>query len=200
MLWVLPVCTDAVAGFIAMATGGGVVIVIVATAVLVTSATDLAVSVTVAGVGTLAGAVNVIAAPDALDAADSVPQAAAVHPEPLSAHVTPLFWASFCTVAVMLWVLPVCTEALVGDTETAIVVAPAITVTCAVSITVDCACEIAAMVIAAGEGTAAGAVYVPFASMVPCVVSPPATPFTCHVTAVLGVFATAAVNFSVVET
>ena len=100
----------------------------------------------------------------------------------------------------MLWVLPVCTEALVGDTETAIVVAPAITVTCAVSITVDCACEIAVMVIVAGEGIAAGAVYVPFASMVPCVVSPPATPFTCHVTAVLGVFATAAVNFSVVET
>jgi len=53
--------------------------------------TDLAVSVTVAGDGTLGGAVYVIASPDALEVAESVPQAEPVQPDPLNVHVTPLF-------------------------------------------------------------------------------------------------------------
>ena len=65
--------------------------VIVATAVLLTSATDLAVSVTAAGAGTAAGAVYVMAAPDALEVAESVPQIAPVQPAPVNVHVTPLF-------------------------------------------------------------------------------------------------------------
>jgi hypothetical protein len=73
-------------------------------------------------------------------------------------------------------------------------------IACAVAILLGCACEIAAMVTAAGEGTAAGAVYKPVASIVPCVGSPPVIPFTCHVTAVLELLATEAVNFFVPET
>jgi hypothetical protein len=74
--------------------------VIVADALRVASATELAFSVTVAGDGAEAGAVYVIAAPEALVVADSVPQAAPVHPVPLSVQLTPLFCASFVTVAV----------------------------------------------------------------------------------------------------
>jgi hypothetical protein len=55
------------------------------------------------------------------------------------------------------------------------------------------------MVTVAGTGTALGAVYVPLASMVPCALSPPVTPFTCQVTAVLEVFETCTVNFNVLE-
>jgi hypothetical protein len=73
-------------------------------------------------------------------------------------------------------------------------------IACAVAIFVGCACEIAAMVTVAGEGMAAGAVYRPVASILPCVDSPPVVPLTCHVTAVLEVLVTAAVNFVVPET
>jgi len=79
---------------------GGAVTVIVAPAVLVVSVTDVAVSVTVAGVGTLAGAVYVIVAPDVLVVADKVPHVTALHPVPESAQVTPLFCESFETIAV----------------------------------------------------------------------------------------------------
>ena len=90
-LCVFPLCTDALIGFTDTPTAGGAVTVIVAAAVLLVSATDFAVSVTIAGAGTLAGAVYVIAAPDALDAADNVPQAAPVQPAPVNVQVTPLF-------------------------------------------------------------------------------------------------------------
>jgi hypothetical protein len=53
--------------------------------------TEVAVRVTVAGVGRLAGAVYVICAPDALKLADSVPHAAPLQPAPDSAQVNPLF-------------------------------------------------------------------------------------------------------------
>ena len=52
-----PVCTDALVGETLTLIGGGVVIVIVAAAVLVLSATDVAVTVTVAGLGAVGGAV-----------------------------------------------------------------------------------------------------------------------------------------------
>jgi hypothetical protein len=71
---------------------------------------------------------------------------------------------------------------------------------CAMAIFVGCACETAVMVTVDGEGTVSGALYKPVASIVPCVASPPVTPLTCQMTAVLEVLATEAVNFCVPET
>lgn len=56
-LRVCPICTEAVTGLTAIVSGGAGVIVIVTAVVLVLSATDCAVAVTVAGAGTAAGAV-----------------------------------------------------------------------------------------------------------------------------------------------
>src|ERR1700730_7070610 len=63
-----------------------------------------------------------MAARDALELADSMPQAAPLQPVPDKAQFTPLFCASFCTVAVKLWVAPVGTLAAAGDrlTETGV--------------------------------------------------------------------------------
>jgi hypothetical protein len=63
------------------------------------------------------------------------------------------------------------------------------------AIFVGCACETAAMVTVDGEGTVGGALYKPVESIVPWVASPPVTPLTCQMTAVLEVLATEAVNF-----
>jgi hypothetical protein len=79
---------------------GAAATVIVADADFVPSATEVAVSVTVAGLGTFAGAVYVIGVPEALAAADSVPQVAPVHPAAESDQLTPLLAESFVTVAV----------------------------------------------------------------------------------------------------
>ena len=55
---VWPVCTDALVGdTLTLTGGGGTIIVMVAVAFLVESATEVAVSVTIAGFGTPAGAV-----------------------------------------------------------------------------------------------------------------------------------------------
>ena len=59
------------------------------------SVTEVAVIVTVAGLGAFAGAVYVMGAPDALVELESVPQRAPAQPEPESVHVTPLLWGSF---------------------------------------------------------------------------------------------------------
>jgi hypothetical protein len=56
------------------------------------------------------------------------------------------------------------------------------------------------MLTTAGDGTVAGAWYMPVASMVPCATSPPVTPFTCQTTAVFEVFVTVAENFWTVAT
>jgi hypothetical protein len=93
--------------------------VIVADADLVASVTDVAVSVTVAGLGIAAGPVKVIAAPEALVVADKVPHPLAVAHD--IAHVTPFTAVSFVTVAAKLCVALVASEAVVGDTDTAIV-------------------------------------------------------------------------------
>ncbi len=97
---------------------GAAIIVSVAVAVFAVFATDVAVSVTIPGLGTLAGAVYVTPAPEALLVAESVPHAAAVHPAPDSPQLTPLFALSFATVAVNVCVCPVCTDAVVGATVT----------------------------------------------------------------------------------
>jgi hypothetical protein len=97
----VPICTLAIVfESVTAIPGAAAVTVIVAAAVFVPSATDVAVSVTFAGLGTAAGAVYVMAVPEALFAADKVPHVAALQPAPESAQVTPLFALSFATVAV----------------------------------------------------------------------------------------------------
>jgi hypothetical protein len=151
----IPACTDCVAGATETAIKGVAVNVIVALAFRVLSVTEVALIVTVAGEGRLAGAVYVTAAPEALVAAESVPQAVPVHPVPESAQFTPLFCASFETVAVKLCVKPACTVALVGVrlTETA-----GVTVIDAAADLVASATEVAVNVTTEGEGAFAGAV------------------------------------------
>jgi hypothetical protein len=95
--------------------GALAVIVIIADADFVPSVTDVAVSVTVAGLGTVAGAVYVTAVPDV---ADSKPQPFAVAHD--NAHVTPFAALSFVKVGVNFCVPPVITEAVVGATVTPI--------------------------------------------------------------------------------
>jgi hypothetical protein len=92
--------------------------------------------------------------------ADKVPQDAPLQPAPFNVQLTPLFCASFCTVALILWVCPVCTEAAVGSTATTIAAAGAIF---AIVIIATATLELSAMEAAfsdtaAGEGTFAGAV------------------------------------------
>jgi hypothetical protein len=88
----------------------------------VPSETEVAVSVTVAGLGTAAGAVYVTLDPDALVVADSDPHPPAV--AHAAAHVTPFAAVSFATVAVKLCVALVATDAVAGDTVTATPVVP----------------------------------------------------------------------------
>lgn len=119
------------------------------------SATDFAVTVTVAGEGTTAGAVYVIATPDALDDVERTPHAAPEQPVPLSDHVTPLFCASLATVAVKFCVRLTVTLAVVGATVTAIA---GTTVIVAEAVRAASVTEAAFSVTAAGDGTEVGAV------------------------------------------
>jgi hypothetical protein len=96
--------------------------VTVADADFVPSVTDVAVSVTVAGLGTFAGALYVIAVPGALVVADNVPHPFAVAQD--TAQVTPFAALSLLTVAVKLCAALVATDAVGGDTATATVVSP----------------------------------------------------------------------------
>ena len=95
--------------------------------------------------------------PDALVVTDSVPQAVPVHPAPDSVHVTPLFCASFCTVALIACVAAVCTVAAVGLTliDTA---GTAITVMVAAAVLLVSVTDLAVRVTVAGVGIFAGAV------------------------------------------
>jgi hypothetical protein len=133
------------------------VTVIVAEAFFVVSRTEVAVSVTVAGVGTAAGAVYVMPTPDALDAFERVPQVGPLHPVPLRVQFTPLFCESFETIAVNVCVLPVCTVAEVGATATE---TPAEIVIVAGADFVVSATDVAVIVTVAGVGMLAGALYV----------------------------------------
>ena len=56
------------------------------------------------------------------------------------------------------------------------------------------AADTAPTVTVAGDGTAAGAVYIPVPEIVPIVALPPPTPFTFQVTTVFAVFFTLAEN------
>ena len=135
--------------------------VIVAAAVLVVSVTDVAVSVTVAGVGTLAGAVYVMAVPEALEFAESLPQVAPMQPGPASVQVTPLPCKSFVTVAINACVpLPACTLAAEGATVTPMVAVGVVMVIVAADVRTGSVTEVAVSVTFAGEGALEGAVYV----------------------------------------
>jgi hypothetical protein len=76
---------------------GDAITVTVAFAVFVVSETDVAVRVIVAGFGTLPGAAYVT---EVVATFVSVPHPVPLQPVPVKAHVTPLFWLSFRTVAV----------------------------------------------------------------------------------------------------
>ena len=85
----IPACTLVGVGATVTVIAGGGVTVMVAALDFVVSVTAVAVSVTVAGFGTLVGAVYVMATPEALDAADKVPHVAPVQPAPDKVQVTP---------------------------------------------------------------------------------------------------------------
>jgi hypothetical protein len=134
-----------------------VVTVIVAEAVFVPSATEVAFNVTVAGVGTLPGAVYVTAEPEALVVGETVPQAAPLQPVPVTVHVTPLLAESLATVAVKACVPFTVTLAVVSDKVTVIGAAAVVTVIVADADFVVSATDVAFSVTVAGLGTAAGA-------------------------------------------
>jgi hypothetical protein len=189
-------CTLAVFGETATAITGGAVIVIVAPADLLASATAVAVTITVAGEGTLPGAVYVIIAPEALAVLESAPHAVPEHPAPATAQVTPRFSGSFATVALKFCCCPVCTLPVAGETF-AVTFAGAVIVNCADADFVASAAATARIVTAACVGTVNGAVYVPF-EIVPKVLFPPTMPFTSHTTFGFELFCTVALSTSVV--
>ncbi len=148
---VVPTSTVGLAGEIETVIAGSTVTV--AVPLRVGSATEVAVTVTAAGEGTLAGAVyNPLV--------EIVPQAAPLHPAPLSVHVTPLFNASLLTVAANCFVFVTFTEPVVGDTLTVTTATAAVIVIVVVALFVASAIEVAFSVTVAGDGTAAGALYV----------------------------------------
>ena len=86
---------------------GAGITVIAAGAELVPLAAEVAVSVTIAGLGTFGGAVYVVASPLKVLVGETMPQAAPEQPDPVTVQVTPLFCGSPCTVAVNGFVVPV---------------------------------------------------------------------------------------------
>ena len=115
-----PTATDAVGSDSVTATTGVAVNVMVVLADFVPSATDVAVNVTVAGLGTPTGAVYVTGAPDALDPGATVPHVGPLQPAPDKAQVTPLLPESFATVAVNVCVVPTGTLTVATDIATEI--------------------------------------------------------------------------------
>jgi hypothetical protein len=141
----LPATTSADAGETVTATGGRMVTV--ADADLVPSATEVATTVTCAGLGTAAGAVY-----KPVD--ETEPQVLPEQPLPLTLQVTEVS-VVFVTVAVNCCVLPATTSANFGEIVTA---TGGRTVTVANADLVLSATEVTTTVTCAGLGTAAGAV------------------------------------------
>lgn len=100
-------------------------------------------------------------------------------------------WPALAIVARKACVAPSSTLALGGARVMATSLA---TVICAAADFVASAWLVAVTLTVAGEGKSAGAVNTPLALIVPVVAEPPATPFTFHVTLVLVVLLTVAVN------
>jgi hypothetical protein len=179
--WVWPGCKDALEGETVTLTGG--TIVTVAAATKLGSATLVAVTVTGFVLGTVAGAkyrpveaiVPIVVLPPGM---------------PLTAKVTdvlarPVMVTTNCAPRL------VCTVVAVG--LMAIVMEGRI-VTLAEADLVVSARLVAVTVTGFGEGTEVGAVYTPEVEMVPTAEFPPTMPLTLHVTAVLVVPVTVAVN------
>jgi hypothetical protein len=139
--------------------------------------------VTVAGLGKLAGAVY-------RPAEVIVPQVAPEQPDPLARHVT----AAFCIPAIAArncWVPSTATSLFAGVT---LITSGKMMVTTANPDFVLLASEVAVIVICAGVGTTAGAVYRPSDVMSPQLLPEQPTPLRLQVTAVLEVPRTVAVN------
>jgi hypothetical protein len=149
----------------------------------VESAEDTAVMVTVAGDGTAAGAIY-------MPIAEIVPTVELPPVTPLTCQVTAVF-DELATVAVKACEPVAVTVAVPGMTETEIA---GTRVTCAEPDLLVSAAATAVTLTVAGEGTIAGAVYIPEVETVPTVELPPVTPLTCQVTAVFVVPVTVAVN------
>lgn len=167
----------------------GTMIVTVADADFVLSATEVAVNVTCAGLGTASGAVY-------RPVCEIVPHAAPEQPAPFRLHVTAVSDVPFTDAVNCCWV-PVATCVAPGETLTVIV---GKMVTTALLDLVESAFEVAVTVTCAGVGTAAGAVYRPVDEIVPQVAPEQPVPAKLQVTAVFVVPVTVAVNCRVFRT
>jgi hypothetical protein len=121
---------------------------------------------------------------------ETVPQALPEQPGPETVQFTALFVVPV-TVALNCCVAPVITVAVVGEMVTAIWL---VIVTMAVPDLLGSACDVAVTTTFDGVGTLAGAVYRPDALIVPQPVPLQPAPERLHVTAVLVVPVTVAVN------
>jgi hypothetical protein len=155
--------------------------VTVAKADLLASACEVAVTLTVAGVGTEPGAVY-------KPAALMVPHPAPLQPDRL--QVTAVFVVPV-TVALNCCLAPVTTFGAVGEIETA---TGGNTVTVTEADTSGFACEVAVTETVGGAGTEPGAVYSPAVVMLPHVAPLQPAPEILQVTAVFAVPVTVAVN------
>jgi hypothetical protein len=135
-----------------------VVTVIVAVPVFVVSATDVAVSVTDGGVGTLIGALYTTVAPDALVVGATVPHAVPLQPVPDNVQLTPLFCESFATVSAKFELAPASTLAVVGNNVTPIGGGGVVIVIPAAACLVGSETELAVSTTSVGVGAVAGAV------------------------------------------
>jgi hypothetical protein len=131
----------------------------VAVPAFVVSATEVAVSVTVGGVGTPIGAVYNTVAPDALVVGATVPHVAPLQPTPDTVQLTPLFRESFVTVAAKFALAPRLTLAVAGKIATPIAGGVVVvTVIPAAARFVGSDTDVAVSITSAGVGAAAGAV------------------------------------------
>jgi hypothetical protein len=162
------------------------VTVMLATPLLDGSATLTARTKTVGGMITTCGAVYV---PEE----STVPHVVPLQPSPEIIQRTPRFgWPAEFTVPVSGPEAPSSTGIVCGETETEM--SPAI-VTNEAALFVTSTVLVAFTVTEAGDGSVAGAVYMPVESIVPNAALPPAIPFTVHVTAEFVALPTVAVNF-----
>lgn len=179
--WVFPATTCADRG--EMVTATGCRIVTDADAVLDVSATEVAITVTSAGLGAFAGAVY-------RPVEETVPQVAPEQPVPLTLHVTAVLDV-FVTVGVNCCVFPATTCAVFGDM---VIATGGATVTVAEADFVVSATDVAVTVTSAGLGIAAGAVYRPLVEIVPQVAPEQPAPLRLQVTLVLDEPPTVAMN------
>jgi hypothetical protein len=161
----------------------GAKIVTVAEADVWSSAADVAVTFTCAGLGTTAGAIY-------RPLESTIPHAAPTQPFPLTDQVTFVF-VNPETVALNCCFPSVTTRADVGETLTLIVW---VSVTVAESDCAESATEVAITFTKEGLGTVGGAVYKPVDEIEPQVEPAHPYPFKLHFTAVLLVPVTDAVN------